>query len=110
MWALVLVCGVRGCSGGASAYHLLGDVADELDTEGAIVEVGSDRGEGSTRCVRFGKKVYWVTYVCGSVRPNVSRAHPDTGSCTHTPPQLHVRTRAASCQVLRTGRAGHFFR
>ncbi len=37
------------CRGGASAYHLLGDVAEELDAGGAIVEVGSDRGEGSTR-------------------------------------------------------------
>ena len=36
------------CNGGASAYHLLGDVAEELDAVGAIVEVGSDRGEGST--------------------------------------------------------------
>ena len=36
------------CDGGASAYHLLGEVAEELDAVGAIVEVGSDRGEGST--------------------------------------------------------------
>lgn len=53
-------CAAR-CSGGASAYTLIGDVAEELD-DGAIVEVGSDRGEGSTgflsalanRCVDWG--------------------------------------------------------
>ncbi len=50
---LTLFCGMCAsmpgqCSGGASAYHLLGDLAEELDRVGAIVEVGSDRGEGST--------------------------------------------------------------
>ena len=44
----VLACCARVCCGGASAYLLLGDLAEELDREGAIVEVGSDRGEGST--------------------------------------------------------------
>lgn len=48
MCAAVLVSFPIACDGGASAYRLLGDVADELDPVGAIVEVGSDRGEGST--------------------------------------------------------------
>lgn len=34
--------------GGASAYKLLTGVGEELDAGGAIIEVGSDRGEGST--------------------------------------------------------------
>jgi len=46
--AVLLATLPRACDGGASAYHLLGDVAEELDPAGAIVEVGSDRGEGST--------------------------------------------------------------
>lgn len=45
--SFVLFCHVTCRSGGSSAYTLFGDVADELD-DGAIVEVGSDRGEGST--------------------------------------------------------------
>ena len=48
LWAAVLVSIPGACDGGASAYHLLGDLAEELDPVGAIVEVGSDRGEGST--------------------------------------------------------------
>ena len=39
---------VQTSSGGASAYYRLTEVVSELDA-GDIVEVGSDRGEGSTQ-------------------------------------------------------------
>jgi len=39
---------IPACEAGASAYTMLDEVVDELDAGGAIVEIGSDRGEGST--------------------------------------------------------------
>jgi hypothetical protein len=39
---------IAPCDGGASAYTILDEVRSELDASGVILEIGSDRGEGST--------------------------------------------------------------
>ena len=44
---MMIVCTVPGSHGGAP-YRMLEEMADDLDAGGSFVEVGSDRGEGST--------------------------------------------------------------
>lgn len=46
--AALLFSSVRSAICGAAAYRLLADFEDDLD-DGNLIEIGSDRGEGSTR-------------------------------------------------------------
>jgi hypothetical protein len=66
IFAIVLFCSIPPALCGAAAYRLLDDFADDLDP-GNMIEIGSDRGEGSTRwlaefAARQGKKFYTVDF------------------------------------------------
>eukprot|EP00961_Rhodomonas_salina_P012786 172207-Rhodomonas_salina.2 len=72
------------CDAGASAYVLLEELEDELDKGGAVVEVGSDRGEGSTAFLsslanRTGREFFSVDF-SNEGRQNAEQA---CGSCAH---------------------------
>jgi hypothetical protein len=72
------------CSGGASAYHLLSDLADELDSVGAIVEVGSDRGEGSTSFLSaLANRTHRPFFSVDFSEEGFLNARAACGSCAH---------------------------
>lgn len=72
------------CDAGASAYSLLGDLLPELDSGGAIVEVGSDRGEGSTAFLsslanKTGRQFFSVDFS----QQGFENAGNKCGTCAH---------------------------
>lgn len=84
MFFLMQVFLATQCDAGASAYVLLEELEDELDKGGAVVEVGSDRGEGSTAFLsslanRTGREFFSVDF-SNEGRQNAEQA---CGSCAH---------------------------
>ena len=63
---LLFLVSVPPVSSGAAAYKLLAEYADDLDA-GNMIEIGSDRGEGSTRwlaefAARNGRSFFTVDF------------------------------------------------
>lgn len=71
-------------NGGAGAYTLFEGLVEEMDEGGAIVEVGSDRGEGSTQFFsRIANSTGRVFYSVDFSNEGFRRAMNVCGSCAH---------------------------
>jgi hypothetical protein len=79
--AVLLIISLPSADSGAAAYRLLDDFVDDLD-HGNMIEIGSDRGEGSTRwlaefAAKTGRDFFTVDFSDEGYR-NAQRA---CGSC-----------------------------
>jgi hypothetical protein len=81
---LLLLALCTATSRGGAPYRMLEDMADELDGGGSFVEIGSDRGEGSTHWLssfasRTGRDFFSVDFA----PEGFENARRVCGACAH---------------------------
>ncbi len=80
---LMLIFNLAGVDAGAEAYRLLEEIAEDMD-EGGMVEIGSDRGEGSTAWLySFAKATNREFFSVDFSEEGFNNAERACGSCAH---------------------------
>ena len=82
--AILLLALCAATTRGGAPYRMLEDMADELDDGGSIVEVGSDRGEGSTHWLSsFASRTHRDFFSVDFAPEGFENARRVCGACAH---------------------------